>query len=159
MAGTRSPNNPTRTDGPVHQYAPPEQVDSEIANLLQWYEDYEATVHPVLTAAWLHHRFVQILPFADGNGRTARALMNWHLIRHGYLPIAVTSKDRPGYIHALAQADGGDLSILVDRLCGLTRSMIRIVVNDAGEASAILGPPLPPDHMTMDDYPGLRRQR
>ena len=112
--------------------------------------------HPVLTAAWLHHRFVQIHPFADGNGRTGRALMNWHLIRHGYLPIAVTSKDRPGYIHALEQADGGDLSVLLGLLCKLTRSMIHIVVNDENDAAAILGPPLPPDELTLGDYPGLR---
>ena len=74
---------------------------SEIANLIRRYEDYDSMSHPVLTAAWLHHRFAQIHPFADGNGRTGRALMNWHLIKHGYLPIAVMSKDRPGYIHAL----------------------------------------------------------
>ncbi|MYC64647.1 MAG: Fic family protein [Caldilineaceae bacterium SB0661_bin_34] len=88
------PNNPTRPDGLVHQYAPPEQVDSEIANLVRWYEVHEATAHPVLTAAWLHHRFAQIHPFADGNGRTGRALMNWHLMKHGYLPIAVMDSDR-----------------------------------------------------------------
>ena len=53
--------------------------------------------------------------------------------------------------------DGGDLSILVDRLCGLTRSMIHIVVNEVDDAAAILGSPLPPDNMTMGDYPGLRQ--
>lgn len=110
----------------------------------------------MLTAAWLHHRLVQIHPFADGNGRAGRALMNWHLLKHGYLPIAVASHNRAGYIHALEQADGSDLSVLVD-LYGLTRSMIHIVVNEAADASAILGPPLPPDELTMGDYSGLRK--
>ena len=151
------PNNPTRTDGLVHQYAPPEQVDSEIAKLVSWYEDYEAAVHPVLCAAWLHHRFSQIHPFADGNGRTARALMNWHLIKRGYLPIAVADHNRVSYIHALEQADIGNLSLLVDLLCRLTRSMVHIVVGNGDEASRILGPPLPPEELTMGDYPGLRQ--
>lgn len=82
--------------------------------------------------------------------------MNWHLLKHGYLPIAVASHNRAGYIHALEQADGSDLSVLVD-LYGLTRSMIHIVVNEAADASAILGPPLPPDELTMGDYSGLRK--
>ncbi len=87
---------------------------------MQWYEEYDASAHPVLTAAWLHHCFVQIHPFPDGNGRTGRALMNWHLIKHNYLPVAITGKDRTGYIHALERADDGDLSVLVDHLCALT---------------------------------------
>jgi Fic family protein len=40
-------------------------------------------VHPVLQAAELHYNLVAIHPFADGNGRTARLLMNYHLLRHG----------------------------------------------------------------------------
>jgi hypothetical protein len=41
-------------------------------------------VHPVLQAAELHYNLVAIHPFADGNGRTARLLMNYNLLRHGY---------------------------------------------------------------------------
>lgn len=151
------PNNPTRSDGLVHQYAPPEQVDSEIANLLQMYGVYQTSVHPILCTAWLHHRFVQIHPFADGNGRTGRAVMNWHLIREGHLPIAVTNSNRPAYIHALERADEGDLTLLVNLLCNLTRTMVHMVVGNGDESSAILGPPVPPEEMAMGDYPGLRK--
>ena len=63
------PNNPTRIDGTIHEYCPPEHVDSELDNLLAWYnEDLQETrhYHPLLTAAWLHHRFTQMHPFQDG---------------------------------------------------------------------------------------------
>ena len=69
------PNNPTRPDGIVHQYCPPEHVGSELDNLLTWYGEYIAQPdehHPLLVAAWLHHRFAQIHPFPDGNGRVTR---------------------------------------------------------------------------------------
>ena len=91
------PNNPTRPDGVVHQHCPPEHVDSELDNLLNWYAEYCARpdgYHPLLLAAWLHHRFVQIHPFQDGNGRVTRALVTWHLVQHDYLPIVVTRDDR-----------------------------------------------------------------
>ena len=69
------PNNPTRRDGVVHEYCPPEHVNSELDNLLSWYGDYITqpdVYHPLLVAAWLHHRFAQIHPFQDGNGRVTR---------------------------------------------------------------------------------------
>ena len=52
------PNSPTRPDGELHQYCPPAFVESEIDNLLDWYSAYEREgYHPLLLAAWLHHRF------------------------------------------------------------------------------------------------------
>lgn len=67
-------------------------MDSELDNLLTWYEGYTRDIdryHPLLTAAWLHHRFTQIHPFEDGNGRVVRALLTWHLVREDYLPVVV----------------------------------------------------------------------
>ena len=60
------------------------------------------------TAVYLHHRFVAIHPFLDGNGRVARLLMNLYLIRHGYPPVIVQKEDRKRYYDALRQADEGD---------------------------------------------------
>jgi Fic family protein len=57
-----------------------------------------------------HRRLLNIHPFNDGNGRTARLLMNLVLLRGGYPPIAVRPADRPAYLAALelAQSGGGD---------------------------------------------------
>ena len=70
------PNNPRRPDGLMHEYWPPIHMDSEIGNLAQMYnrlQEQSSAYHPLLVAAWLHHRLTQIHPFQDGNGRVARA--------------------------------------------------------------------------------------
>jgi len=54
-----------------------------------------------------HRRLVDIHPFNDGNGRTARLLMNLILLRAGYPPVAVRPEDRLEYIRALQQAQAG----------------------------------------------------
>ena len=121
------PNNPTRPDGVIHQYCPPEHVDSELDNLLNWYAEYCAqpgVYHPLLVSAWLHHRFAQIHPFQDGNGRVTRALVTWHLVQDDYLPIVVNRHDRRDYIDALEAADDGDPTPLVQFTARLHRRSI-----------------------------------
>lgn len=61
--------------------------------------------HPVRVAAFAHHRFTQIHPFADGNGRTARLLASFVLVRGGHLPLIVTRDDRDDYLRAVRVAD------------------------------------------------------
>lgn len=119
------PNNPTRPDGRIHEYCPPVQVDSEVDNLVEWHAALKANdCHPLLTAAWLHHAFTQIHPFQDGNGRVARALLTWHLVKEEYLSVVVSRDDRPAYIDALEAADYGDLDAFVDFLVRLERQTI-----------------------------------
>ena len=127
------PNNPTRPDGVIHEYCPPIHVESELDNLLSWYVDYCAqpdVYHPLTVAAWLHHRFTQIHPFPDGNGRVTRALVSWHLVQHNYLPMVVTRHNRNDYIDALESADDGDLVPLVEFTAGLQRrAMLQAISN------------------------------
>src|SRR5262249_44650760 len=86
----QSANHVVRADGSILEYCPPEHVNSEIDNLVNWYENQEnAQVHAITNSAWLHHRFVQIHPFADGNGRVARALTLLAMQRHRYAPLVV----------------------------------------------------------------------
>jgi Fic family protein len=110
------PNNPTLPDGRVHEYCPPDFVQDEMEQLLQWHEDHEqAGVDAEIEAAWLHHRFTQIHPFQDGNGRVARALSTMVFMRRDYLPLVIRdTQHRERYLDALEVADGGDLSGLVD---------------------------------------------
>ncbi|GBE56475.1 adenosine monophosphate-protein transferase SoFic [archaeon BMS3Bbin16] len=66
--------------------------------------------HPIETSAFLHHNFVEIHPFTDGNGRTARLLNNLYLMRHGYPPIILRKEDRAKYYKFLRSADTGNLT-------------------------------------------------
>lgn len=116
----KRPNNPVRPDGLVHEYCPPEQVTSEMDRLLAMYLEHgDRGVPPEVEAAWLHHRFVQIHPFQDGNGRVARALATLVMIRAGWFPLVVTDFRRAEYIAALEMADAGDLRPMVRLFSGI----------------------------------------
>lgn len=70
---------------------------------------------PGSRGAWLHHRFAQIHPFEDGNGRVARALTAAVFLKSDYLVLVVRDdRHRERYLDALESADGGDLKPLVD---------------------------------------------
>ncbi len=110
-----TPNNPTRPDGQVHVYCPPEHVGSEMDRLISMHREHKAqNIAPEVEAAWLHHRFTQIHPFADGNGRVARALATMVLIQSESFPLVVREEKRPEYIEALERADKGNLAPLVN---------------------------------------------
>lgn len=61
-------------------------------------------------AAYIHHEFVRIHPFLDGNGRVARLLTNFYLMKQGYPPIVIQKEDRKNYYKSLNKADHGNLS-------------------------------------------------
>jgi Fic family protein len=69
-----------------------------------------------LGSAAAHRRLAEIHPFNDGNGRTARLLMNLVLLRGGYPPVTVRPQDRPSYIAALQDAQAGRGNQSFDRL-------------------------------------------
>jgi Fic family protein len=106
------PNHVRRPDGSLLEYAPPEQVEQQMELLLEYYSA-AVDLHPVARAAWLHHRFIEIHPFADGNGRVARALTLLVLLQAQMAPLVVGREKRTAYIAALDQANDGDLRALV----------------------------------------------
>jgi Fic family protein len=108
------PNNPTRPDGVIHEYCPPEHVSSEMDNLVRWHLAHQVQgVPPEIEAAWLHHRFTQIHPFQDGNGRVARCLATLVFLKAEWFPLVLRDSDRAAYINALEKADGGNLRDLI----------------------------------------------
>ncbi len=110
----KQPNNPRRPDGMIHEYCPPLLVQDEVDQLLVWHQEH-TDVCPEVEAAWLHHRFTQIHPFQDGNGRVARAITSAVLLKEDYLVLVIRDEEhRESYLDALAAADGGDLKPLVD---------------------------------------------
>ncbi|MGH3683532.1 MAG: Fic family protein [Pseudonocardiaceae bacterium] len=82
------PNHVRRHDGTLLECTPPEHVQAEMERLLALYNE-TADEHPVVRAAWLHHQFIRIHPFEDGNGRVARALTLLVLLRANYAPLVV----------------------------------------------------------------------
>ena len=128
------PNNPTRNDGRVHEYCPPEHVAAEMDRLIELHGEHVVLdVPPDLSAAWLHHRFIQIHPFQDGNGRVARALASLVLIRAGWFPLVVSHKDRSRYIDTLEAADGGDLRPLTELIGAIQKRSCRAALSILGE--------------------------
>jgi len=117
------PNNPRRPDGNVHECCPPVHVESEIENLLNLLNKY-ASDDPVVVASWLHHRFTQIHPYQDGNGRVARALTTLILLQSDLLPLVIDRDLRVEYIGALESADADDLSPLAKLFARLERAAI-----------------------------------
>lgn len=83
-------------------------MDARVA----WLDGEGRQYEPVTRAALAHHGFLGVHPFLDGNGRTARLLLNLHLLRDGYPP-ALLQEWRLGYLEALAQADRGRYSPLL----------------------------------------------
>jgi Fic family protein len=100
----------------------------EVPNLMRgavnWINSGKGKLHPVELAALAHHKIVYIHPFFDGNGRTARLLMNLLLMRAGY-PLAVILKnDRKKYYQTLARADKEDMAPFVNFIArGAERSL------------------------------------
>lgn len=108
-------NNPTRGDGTVIHFCPPEQTASEMDNLIEIYNKLVTDdEHPLKIATWLHHAFVSIHPFQDGNGRVARLLTSLVFIKFGFFPFTVLREEsKVKYINALEAADDGQLQNLV----------------------------------------------
>jgi Fic family protein len=120
----KQPNNPRRPDGQMYEYCPPGIVEEEMGRLLRWYQEAEGAYPPEGMSAWLHHRFTQIHPFQDGNGRVARALASLVFLKAGLFPLVVKDSDRTVYIEALEKADKDDLGPLVVLFARLQRDAI-----------------------------------
>lgn len=84
---------------------PPEKVHQEMKDLLKWYNKNKGKLYPLELAFRFHHRFESIHPFADGNGRVGRMLLNYILIKEGYYPIIIRKTHRNKYLKALQAED------------------------------------------------------
>lgn len=110
-----SPNNVITATGELFEFASPADVPIKMQALVTWLEDSlqdfnELNLLGLL--AKLHHDFVLIHPFDDGNGRVARMLVNYVLMRLDYPPIIVPTERKKDYLTALRLADAGDITAL-----------------------------------------------
>lgn len=85
------------------EHIPPNHMKliDEMEGFIKWYWDAGVNLHPVERAARVHVDFVKIHPFIDGNGRTARLLLNLELMKEGFPPIIIRNEDRVRYYNAL----------------------------------------------------------
>jgi Fic family protein len=102
-----------RTETGRHSFPSPAEVPALMGDFAAWLGTAPDSPETAFTA---HRRLVDVHPFNDGNGRTARLLMNLILIRAGYPPIAVRPEDRLDYIRSLQQAQAGQGSEGFDAL-------------------------------------------
>lgn len=104
-----TPNNPTsRLTGEVHGYAAPIEVPAEMNRLVhELRSPTYGAAHPVLQAAWAHYAFIAVHPFADGNGRVARALASVFLYRRPGVPLVIFADQKDAYLDGLEEADRG----------------------------------------------------
>lgn len=90
--------------GAKHLPSEPALISEQMEELLNWYNDRAQSLHPLERASILHSDFVKIHPFIDGNGRTARLLLNLELMKSGYVPVVIENDQRMDYYKALDHA-------------------------------------------------------
>jgi Fic family protein len=131
------PNHVRTSDGRVHAYAPVQQTQVEMQRLLDELNTQEfVNAHPVLQASYAHYAFVAVHPFADGNGRVARALASIYTYRAASVPLLVQSHQRDIYFAALAAADAGNFEPFVDFTESAVREAIQLVTESIKTAMA-----------------------
>jgi Fic family protein len=134
---------------------PPSDVTGLMFELLTWWNKEAASLSPVLSSAVVHYRFEAIHPFADGNGRTGRALALWKLYRRGFDTHHIFSvdefywEDRPRYYAALdgVRREGEDLTQWLEYSAeGLLLTLervwqrVQIFTGQTGPAKLVLRP-------------------
>ena len=101
------PNSVITRSGERFEYASPEETPSLMFDLVEWYNqaEKECKLTPIELASLFHYRYIRIHPFEDGNGRIARLLVNFILLRHNYPMVVVLSRKKTSYLRALAMSD------------------------------------------------------
>ncbi len=93
----------------IHEVGfPPEEVEDALMELLDEVSGPGAAKDPLMAAAYFHARFEYIHPFADGNGRVGRTLMNYYLMISGYPPLIIYDEDKKAYYDALERYDADE---------------------------------------------------
>ena len=124
------PNSVITPSGERFEYASPEETPALMTDLISWYRAEEEkmlgtrasspasgagedarvprqrdALSPIELATLFHFRYIRIHPFEDGNGRIARLLVNYILLRHDYPMIVVKTADKNAYLDALDKCD------------------------------------------------------
>ncbi|EGT36299.1 hypothetical protein CAEBREN_29666 [Caenorhabditis brenneri] len=106
---------------------PPEYVMDQLSDMVDWMND-ESTLamDPIERAAIAHYKLVLVHPFTDGNGRTARLLLNLIMMRSGFPPVILPVETRAEYYATLHVANLGDLRPFVRYVAKHSEASIQV---------------------------------
>ncbi len=131
-----TPNHVETATGEIFYFATPEETPAKMFDLINWYNEKtnEKEPNPILIAAEFHYKFIRIHPFDDGNGRTARILMNFILMQFGFPPVTIKTEDKTNYFAALQFADAGNIEAFITYIAqNLNRSLAIMIAGAKGE--------------------------
>ncbi len=97
-----------RISGSEWRPPPPALLPREMEALFARFRESRKRIHPVELATILHNGLARAHPFTDGNGRTARLLMNWVLVKGKFPPVIIEAKNKERYYSAIEKGDRGD---------------------------------------------------
>lgn len=128
-----TPNHVRTRTGELFRFATPEETPALMNDLLNWYLSKvdEKNINPILLAAEFHYKYIRIHPFDDGNGRTARILMNFILMQFGYPPVIIKTNDKENYFAALRQADAGLLEPFIEYISKNLNNSLELMIRGA----------------------------
>jgi len=95
------------------------KIREEIRKIFQWYYVERKKLHPVELGTILHNKLVRLHPFSDGNGRTARVVMNWILMKNKFPMFYVELRDKINYYEAIEEGDKGNDKAIVHYIASI----------------------------------------
>ena len=117
-------NVEVRITGAKHKPPVPSEMYYQIKDFFSNL-NFKSDLNPIELAAWTHAEFVKIHPFVDGNGRTSRLIMNYQLMKNGFLPISVNKEDKLDYFNFLEEyAVNGNLEPFADFIAVLEEKQL-----------------------------------
>lgn len=131
-----SPNHVRTKTGEMFYFATPEETPSKMTDLINWYREKfeQEEVNPIFLAAEFHYKFIRIHPFDDGNGRTARILMNFILMKFNFPPVIIKTEDKANYFSVLRLADAGNIEAFIEYIAqNLVHSLQIMIAGANGE--------------------------
>jgi len=108
-------------------YVPPDykELKSLLNNMFKWYKSNVKKLHPFELATMIHGKIAGIHPFEDGNGRTARAIMNWILIKEEYPMFFIPYEKRKEYYEAIDFYDNKKYKDYVSKMLSLIEEQVK----------------------------------
>jgi Fic family protein len=101
----------------AHIGADPDVIEEKLARVIAAYHGSKGQ-HIVARLARLHLSFEDVHPFVDGNGRIGRAIVNYELIREGYVPINIAFADRARYYAAFKEFERNGATGIMEEIIG-----------------------------------------